>query len=472
MSKTILVEKQCFSTKVMILNEEEWTHYYIDTPLDDDLQNKIFVGQVSQVVKNLKAVFIDFGLDKKGFLPFNQIPEAYQNKVQIGSRIPVQITKQNVGDKGHKLTSKINLLGKYVVCLPFEEGISISKKINIPEQRQYLKTLVESLNTSKYGFVVRTRAIEVDEHSLIEDIKTVLETANHFMSTKDMFTKGTLLYSEPSTALQAIEEHLGGGETVEIICDDAKYLESLKKYFSPVHYPNVTYQLYTDVLPLASVYSLSKKLEQLNNRKIWLKSGGNLVIDYTEAMTIIDVNSAKAILTKNHAKAVCELNKQAVRESLLQILRRNLSGMIIVDLVEMPTTQMRQEVFEYAKSLLGIFQDKKTKVYPITELGLLQISRSKKYQMLPHILGSNCPTCAMSYAMPSHFSALLALENIIKDIAIKTIHNTICIEAKSDFYIYLIENEVIDLLRDHYHLSINLKKNGNPTNKAFLCQFY
>lgn len=474
MGRKLIIEKNALTVKVAELKDDTLVRFYIHSLMEREMENKIVIGQVMQVVKNLKAAFVDYGADKNGMLHFKQIPEAYNGKIQPGMRLPVQIVKQNIGEKGHKLTAKLNVTGRYLVCLPFEPGINISKKITDQTLRKEIKeTLLAVENPDQYGFIVRTHGACVPAETLAKDAASLIAQVKKLIDTKDFLAKGNVLYEEMGFIEQLVCDAVMDKEPFEVICNDALYLENIKSCV--MHYPyheETVFHVFNEQLSIWSYYSLTKKIDELLKRKIWLKNGGNLIIDYTEAMTIIDVNSAKAILTKNPDKAVFELNKEAVHEAILQILRRNLSGMIIIDLVEMKNAEHKKLIYEYAKSLLEQYEDKRTKVYPLTELGLLQFSRTKKHQCIPHQLLQGCKSCQLPYAEKSFLYDMMAVEEKAKQSALTSERQAIYLEVSPGYEEKMKEHEVIRLLESKYFVDFIVKKTGFSTNKNILCQFY
>lgn len=472
MSTQIIIEKNVTATKMAIVYKGELIGYHIESFISPDWQNKIVVGQVMQVVKNLNAVFVDYGNGKNGLLHLKQVPDFYLKKIQVGYRLPVQITKQNIGDKGHKLTANLNLTGKYLVCLPFEKGINISKKISHTPTRSKLKKVLGALEQS-YGFIVRTHAKEASVEALIQDAEELIREADKILASSQYLTKGTILYEEAPLLKRMIRKYYSKDDTLELICNNAEFIEryeqSIQEEFSE---EALSVKLLPNEKAIFSVYGIQKKIDELVKRKIWLKSGGNLVLDYTEAMTIIDVNSAKAILGKNADKAILELNRQAVKEAILQILRRNLSGIIIVDLVEMKSEVSHQMVYEYAKELLQDYKDTRTRVYPLTELGLLQFSRTKKYQCIPHQLLAPCSNCHLPYTEFSFLYEMLEVENKLKNVELKNTRQVVYLEISPEFMEILKESDIIQQLEKKYSLEIVIKKEAHTRKNKILCQFY
>lgn len=473
MNSKIVIKRNVLSTEMAVLINDEFVRYYIDSILDDNLQNRIVVGQVKQVVKNLKAAFIDYGADKNGMLHFKQIPEAYLSKLQQGYCLPVQIIKQNIGEKGHKLTSKLNITGKYLVCLPFEPGIHVSKKITQSTTRAKIKQALETEIKSPYGFIVRTHAAEVSLDAVIEDAISLIQKVDELLASSHYLTKGNILYEEISPIEQMVLEYTIKSDFINIVSNDEELLNRLNKVtnaYKDKH--EILFNYYSEPQTIFSVYGLHKKVDQLTKRKIWLKNGGNLMIDYTEAMTIIDVNSAKAVLTKNAEKAAVELNKEATHEVILQMQRRNLSGMIIVDLVEMKDPTHKQEIYEYAKELLLCYNDSLTKVYPLTELGLLQFSRTKKYQCIPHQLLEACTVCHRPYTKESDLMALMKLEEQLKVIKLEEEKQFVQIQVTSELYEIIENYEIIPRLEAHYAVQIQISRLESHEKAKLLCQFY
>lgn len=474
MDRKIIIEKNALTVRMAMLKDNEFIYFYISELFEPEIQNKVVIGQVMQVVKNLNAIFVDYGNEKNGMLHFKQIPEMLQDKIQPGSRLPVQIIKQNVGEKGHKLTAKLNIAGQYLVCLPFEPGINISKKITDVKYRKILKETLQALeNPFKYGFIVRTHAEKATLQQIIKDAKSLIDRTHDLMAHKDYLSKGTVLYEEMPMIKQRVIEALSNELAYEVICNDEEYLCTLKQLSKeyPCHQDTV-FTYYKESFSIWSTFSLNKKIEELLRRKVWLRNGGNLIIDYTEAMTIIDVNSAKAVLTKSPEKAVLQLNKEAIREGILQMLRRNLSGMIIMDLVEMKNDKYKEEVYEYAKMLLSQYEDRQTKVYPLTELGLMQFSRTKKYQCLPHQLLSECEQCKLPYGEESFLQEMIKLEEKIRQLEENVHRQDVYLTVCGSYYDKMQTYSILKLLEEAYTIKLHVEKAIPNKNKNILCQFY
>ncbi len=470
--RKIIVEQNALTTLMVEMINGEFTRYYIES--GSNQQNQIIVGRVMQVVKNLEAAFVDFGDKKNGMLPFKSFPDDIKSK-SPGMLLPVQVVRQNLGDKGHKLTAKPSISGSYLVCLIKEQGISISSKIKDKEVRDRLKKLLNKVNKengSNYGFIVRTHALEASDEQLVDDALRLITRADEILNAASHYTKGTVVYGDSSYIKDKVRELITKADDcldeIEIITNDNALYSYLEALSGRTDNTKITFN---DEVALLNLYCSRKKIDELTNRKVWLKSGGNLCIDNTEAMTVIDVNSAKLTSKKNHDNAVMQLNKEAIKESILQILRRNISGIIIIDLVEIKSKEGQAELYSYAKSLLEEFEDNRTKVYKINELGLMQLSRMRKNQSIMQQLSDTCPCCNALYSVSSYLKNLMQLEEKLKNVRLENGKQLVSIVAQNDIYDKLIADDIINALERKYPVKININRGNVSLNHVFNYKF-
>ncbi|OON99635.1 MAG: hypothetical protein ATN35_11705 [Epulopiscium sp. Nele67-Bin004] len=373
MNDLLVIEKTETLTKVAKIKDNKLVQLFVSDSENESRQDKIYVGQVVDIVKNLQAVFIDFGVDKKGMLHFKRIPQNYLNKLHLGLKMPVQVSKEQVGDKGDRLTGLINVTGLYFVCLLNEDGVAISKKITDTDKREHLKKLVTDV--SDFGFIVRTQAQNVSDNVLKKELLFLVEQANKIMDTKDFLNKGHKFKVDKLSYSKWLLEHIN--HDIDVLCNDEDELNEVENFLDKV---TVTKKLYPKEEAMFKLLGIEKQFRQCLTSKVWIKNGGNIVIEHTEAMTVVDINSAKATETSNSLK----LNKIAIEEILSQIILRNIAGIVIVDLVE--PQKDKDVLFEYAKELISKYDGKRTKVYPITEIGLMQLTRTRVYKPLHEVI--------------------------------------------------------------------------------------
>ena len=220
MHKQILIDDALSFMRIGILSEGTLHQVYIQDEEDVLSQNTVVQGQVQKVVKNLKAAFIDFGKDKNGLLHFSGVPETYLKHLQPGMRLPVQVQKENKGEKGDRLTAMVSIQGYYLVALPFETGIQISKKIKDKHIKAELKSWIEEVALEDVGFIVRTNAEKASKEELIDEAAFLLEKVTQFRKMKDAMQKGTTLIEMDSLYWQVIKEQVTPEDSVEIICNN------------------------------------------------------------------------------------------------------------------------------------------------------------------------------------------------------------------------------------------------------------
>lgn len=468
MNKVILIDCSLTFTKIGVVHENQLEQLYLQNKFEQDLQNRVIQGQITDIVKNLEAVFVDFGTEKNGLLHFKQIPECYKARLRQGQRLPVQVMRENVGSKGHKLTAFVNIQGKHLVCLPFEQGVSVSKKIKIPEERMRLKNWIKEQGGEKYGFIVRTSGSSASEEELLTELLELVKQADQLMATKDNLSKGSVLIEDKSFALKIILDNITKVESLKIICNDHNLMgeikDNLEKYASDMKHE---YVLLSSLENVFKFYDVEKQFGDTLKKKVWLKNGGNLVIEPTEAMTVIDVNSAKAIIKKNHDKSITQINTLAIEESIKQMIRRNISGMIIIDLIELKDKKSKQDIYEYAVECLKRLDNGRSTAYPITELSLLQISRTKRYTSLYHSIYSDCSCCgAIGGEYKAAYMTYL-IEAKIKHILLNTTNNKLFIKCKTNLYDYIMQNELVNLLQKTYSIEIELTRETKEQAEIF-----
>lgn len=331
------------------------------TDPDKDINKNIYVGIVKHVVKNINACFVEFQPGKLGFLSFNDIRA--DMKIVEGSNICVQVIKEASKNKEAVLTTKLSISGMYSVVEYSDNGISISKKIN-GELRGELKNL---LSDTKYSAIVRTNAGTLSDFNILkEEVKSLTEKLDSIIAKAETRDTYSLVYSGDPEYINFIKS-IPVNKYDRILTDINSVYDSLA---------NWECELYTDDYPLAKLYSLSTKLEEILSKRCWLKSGSNIVIDYTEALTVIDVNSAKNISKKDREDNILKLNKEAAIEICRQLRLRNISGIIIIDFINMSSKEHEEELINYVKELL-LGDLVRCDFVDMTKLGLMELVRTK-----------------------------------------------------------------------------------------------
>lgn len=331
------------------------------TDTQTDIVNNIYIGKIKHIVKNINACFVEFQKGVLGFLSINDILPEYT--IKEGVDIPVQVVKEASKNKEAVLTTRLSLSGIYSIVEYGSSNISVSKKIT-GDKRQSLKSIFES---PKYGVIIRTNSNFATNISDISD-----EVDNLTLCMDDIIDKShtreqfSLLYQSDPQYLRFIKG-LPVNSYERIITDMEDIYQSLVSLGAT---------LYTDDYSFSKLYSLETKIEELLSKRIWLKSGSNIIIDYTEAMTVIDVNSAKNLSKKEQEENILNLNKEAAFEISRQLRLRNISGIIIIDFINMHKEENIQELIKYIKDQF-LKDNVRCEYVDITKLGLIEVVRKK-----------------------------------------------------------------------------------------------
>lgn len=341
-----------------------------------NLENKslvgnIYVGYVKDIVKNLNAAFVEIDGESKGFLSLKNYPQ----KIKQGDKILVQVAGDKVKTKDYLLTWKLNISVGSVILTVGNNNFSISKKIDDSLLREQYKNSFSHFCTDEYGFILRTNAQSKDLKNLENNINEAIEIYNQTVNKFNFLKAKTLVYKKDKQ-LEVLEDFVLKKDGM-VITDVEQIYESLKATDICASFND------EKKINLINKYSLEKHLQNSLNRHVWLKSGGYLIIEHTEAMTVIDVNTGKADFKSNRDKTIQKINEEAAKEIARQLQIRNISGTIIVDFIGSDELKngnliavMRQEVKKDYVSC---------SVVDITKLGLMEITRKKQEQPLYEI---------------------------------------------------------------------------------------
>ncbi len=383
MSKKLIITR--YQTGVLIALSEagEIVELQYEDDSTESILGNIYVGRVEQVVKNINAAFISFGKNQKGYYSIkdNKYPYFLNQKNNTtpvqGDLILVQIEKDAVKTKDPTLTSDFNLTGRYAVLTVGNNHMSISGKIQDEAWKTECRTACKAYCTEEYGFIVRTNAYEATLEDIITEIRELSSQYEKIKNDALYRNAHSLIYQAPSSCLKNLRD-VYTEDLSEIITDEPDLYAQMKEYLqssNPAMLDKLV--LYADsLLPLSKLYSLSTVTERALKSRVWLKSGGYLVIEPTEALTVVDVNTGKCTAKKNVEEMRLSINKEAAKEIAKQLRLRNLSGIIIVDFINMDSKEAEKELLEYFS--LELKKDPvKTYLAGLTNLGLAEVTRKK-----------------------------------------------------------------------------------------------
>ena len=348
--------------------------YRIQNFSDNSLIGNIYCGYVKDVVKNIDAAFVEFGDNLKGFLSLKNI----EKKPKSGGKILVQVAGDKIKTKDYALTLKLNLSSDNLVMVVGGSGISISRKIMDNDTRNRLKSSLSSLDTGEYGFILRTSGADCSMEDILAQADLLKKQYEDILRKFNFSTSKALLF-ENNKIVNACNEFINK-YSGEIKTDN----ENVYKFLTN---SRISATYFTDTsISLCNKYALGKHLKNALSKKVWLKSGAYLVIEVTEALTVIDVNTGKAEFHNNKEKTFKKINLEAALEISKQLRIRNISGIIIVDFINMSKKESCQNLEDILKSYVDC-DYVKCNIWGMTHLGLMEISRQKKEKPLKEIVG-------------------------------------------------------------------------------------
>jgi ribonuclease G len=378
----------------------------------------IIKGKVEKIIPGMDAAFVNIGSEKNGFLLKKELigfqQERHQSKLitsllKQGQSIIVQVKKEEFGTKGAKLTEQLSFPGKYLVYLPFGDYIAISKKISQDEERERLRDIAGDCLENEEGIIIRTSAAKTSNATLKAELAYLREQFTTTMRKAQGYEGITILYNSTSVIRRVIRDFIDR-EGTQFVVDDINDYKELTASLASDSEDKVT--LYQGKENLFTYFDLDKVLDKTLSSFLWLKNGGSLHIDYTEAMTVIDVNSAKFTSKQGLSDTAKKTNLDAVSTIAQQLRLRDIGGIILIDFIDMPLEKDRQDVMYALKNALK--PDRTiTNVLGFTQLGLLEMTRKKTRKAIHEIIYSNCKMCDGTGLVKSEAEVAAELEEAL-----------------------------------------------------------
>ncbi len=404
MIKDVLIDIKDRDIRLAVVEDGEVSEIHIEKNEGRSLVGNIYRSKVERVLEGMQSAFVDIGIDKNAYLhvkdvvplDFDEDGEASQSEnlpdiselLRQGNEISVQVIKDAVGVKGPRVTTHISIPGRYAVLMPQSKTCGISKKIDDRDERHRLKKIATETKPENCGLILRTAAQNVDESLIVEDIKRLLSLWESINKSEERGRVPRLLYGESNILGQAVREHLMLEINKFVVNDLHAYEKIISVLELEAPQLKTRVELYSKDYDMFEYYHVESALKEALSRKVWLKSGAYLVFDYTEALTVIDVNSGKFIGKTDLEETALSTNLEAAKTIAQQIRLRNLSGIIIIDFIDMKQNEHREQVIQALKEYVK--NDKiQTVVLGMTKLGLVEMTRKKIRNPLAHVYGKN-----------------------------------------------------------------------------------
>ncbi|MGH2649665.1 MAG: Rne/Rng family ribonuclease, partial [Actinomycetota bacterium] len=376
--------------------------HYVTRAGARSMVGNVYLGRVQNVLPGMEAAFIDVGKGRNAVLyagEVNYSPEdlegaapRIEHVLKSGNSVLVQVTKDPIGGKGARLTAQISMPGRYLVLVPNSDITGISRRLP-DEERKRLKQILRTIRPEGHGVIIRTAAEDADEEALAADLARLLEEWKAIEKKAKRAKAPAMLYEEPELTVRSVRDLFTDEEFRELVTDSPRVYELVIQYLAgiaPDLLPKV--RLHQDKLPVFEEFHVVEQIHKGLDRKVWLPSGGYIVIDRTEAMTVIDVNTGKSVGKTNLEETVVNTNVEAAREVARQLRLRDIGGMIIIDFIDMLLEQNKRKVLDALREEMA--KDKtRSQIFDISPLGLLEVTRKRVSGGLLESFSETCPTC-------------------------------------------------------------------------------
>lgn len=385
--KRILIQRDCKGITMAVAEHQRLLEYDTEQESERRMIGNIYLGRVANVLPGMQAAFVDIGKGKNAYLYRDELLPAHleqkpkqkpsiERLVSQGDELLVQVTKEGIGKKGPRITTQISLPGRWVVYMPEADYVAVSRKIASEQEKMRLKLIGESLRMNREGLILRTVSEGESQESLEQDVRQLRDKWDRINKQAMHAHAPSELYSEPDLALRTARD-LFSSDIDEFVCNDPETVDQVKQFVNKNHPALVDrIYLYESNKPLFEHYGLQDEIKQLFQNRQPLKSGGSVVMDFTEALTVMDVNTGKFTGTNNLEETILQTNLEAA-EVIARLLKlRDIGGIIIVDFIDMETNEHREKVLHRMKELAALDRSR-TYVVGWTGLGLLEMTRKK-----------------------------------------------------------------------------------------------
>jgi len=400
------------ATQIAVLEGRALIEHYVSVPQDDALQidGNIYVGRVQNVLPGMEAAFVDIGTPKNAVLYRGDVRydkddvegggSAKRSDARIeqllrpGQTVLCQVTKNPIGTKGARLTQEVSLPGRFVVLVPNSDTYGISKRLS-DDERKRLRRILDDVRPAGHGLIVRTAAEGATADELRRDVARLVSQWEQIDTLAKRGRPPALLYREPGITVRVIREEFNRNYR-GVVIDDQQLFEEVRDYVASIS-PELAdrvefYDGAEESLPIFERFHVHEQLHKALDRKVWLPSGGSLIIERTEALTVIDVNTGRNVGSSSLEETVYRNNLEAAEEVARQLRLRDIGGIIVIDFIDMEIRQNRDDVIRAFRDALS--RDKtRTQVFDISELGLVEMTRKRVSEGLVESFSSTCPTC-------------------------------------------------------------------------------
>jgi ribonuclease G len=435
MSREIVINATRHESRIAVLDEGQVVELWVERTRHRTIVGNIYKGRVTKVLPGMQSAFVDLGLERDAFLyvsdviedleeyesettdelHLDEVTQSHRPEASIadllreGQEIVVQVSKDTIAGKGARITSHITLPGRFLVYMPTVNHIGVSRRIEDEAERARLKEILDRIRNGNHGgFIVRTAGEGRAEEEFLADLRYLTELWEHIKRRGEKSSASTAIHHDLDLVLRTIRDVLGP-EFKSVWVDSVDQYQRIVEFLDQIQpqlVPRV--RLFRRDEPIFEEFGIEPEIAKALKSKVWLKSGGYIVINQTEALVAIDVNTGKYVGKKNLEETVFRTNLEAAKEIVRQIRLRDLGGIIVLDFIDMEDANNRQRLFEALEN--EIRKDRsKTKILQISEFGLIEMTRKRVRQSLERSLTQACPYCGGSGRIKSNTTIALEI---------------------------------------------------------------
>jgi len=441
-SKEIIINAEKLETRVAFLMDNRLEDYFVERATDERLVGSIFKGKIQNLEDGLQAAFVEIGLKKNAFIHYwDMIPEdtvrleveeglsrsrpskkkrykpgEMKKLFPVGTEIIVQVTKGPIGTKGPRVTANLSIPGRYLVMMPQSNLKGVSRKIEDDKERERLKKILGRLPVpERIGFIIRTAGAGTRKTAFARDLRVLVETWKEIEETIKNKRTPCRLYQEPDLVERVVRDSLTE-EIDRILVDSRERYEQIRETIAKVSRSSRRHvKLYDGDTPVFEYTDVERQIENAYKRKVWLPSGGYLIFDETEALVAIDINTGRHKGADNQEQAITEVNVESAEEIARQLRLRNIGGLIVIDFIDMKQRKNKNTIYKTLKEALN--NDKaQTNILPISDLGLLEMTRQRAAQSIRSSSFIDCPYCKGRGTIKSGLSMSVEIQRHVAEV--------------------------------------------------------
>lgn len=454
-NKQLMISLDPYEARAAVVEDMQLVEIYMERMDNPPIVGNLYLGRVKDVLPGMEAAFVDIGVERNAFLYIKEVivpeedldsmPRKIQHMLKPGQEILVQVSKEPMGNKGARLTTQVALPGRYMVLLPYGDIVGISRRLD-PSERMRLKDLCARIKPKDMGIIVRTAAQDAGLEELSRDIRYLKKLWSTLSRRIKRAKAPQLIHSESELPLMVLRDILTM-DFKRIWVDDSRVYKKILAYLkstSPELMSRV--KLYQEKLPLFDKYGINEEVKKALKRKVWLRSGGFITIDGTEALTAVDVNTGKFVGKTSLEETIFQTNLEAAQEAVRQLRLRDIGGIIVIDFIDMENPHNRDEVFKSLNKALETDRIK-NRVIEISRLGLVEMTRKNVSDGLLEYLSESCPCCGGTGKIISDEAQSIDISRKIRKLSVASKEEALLFEVNPKVATFLGGKKGVNLAR-------------------------